>query len=100
MAAIVEIITEQGSLDLLQGVEDNFYVTRQIHDLNDFQTRNADFTKQIQVPPTPRNVIILDAYGDNKSNTIPCRVLMNGVLIAPNARLLFNEPRCSHNQSA
>ena len=51
------------------------------------------------MPPTPRNVVILDAYGDNKVNTIPCRVLMNGVVIAPNARLLFSRQTIADRQS-
>ena len=92
MASKIQILTNKGTLDLAQGADRDFYVTRQIHDLNNFESRNADFTKTIKVPATPNNIDILDAYTGSAgavNQTIPCQILMDGITIAPSAKLLF-----------
>lgn len=94
MAAQIEIRTNKGSFDLYQGVERDFYITRQIHDLNNFETRNADFTKTIQIPSTPNNIRLLDAYSgvtQSSVGVVPCQILMAGITIAPSAGLLFTK---------
>ena len=94
MAARLQILTDLGSLDLPHNADEQFYVTRQIHDLQDFETKNADFTKVLKVPATPTNLEILDAYtgvADTVVSTIPCQIIMDGITIAPRAVLLFTK---------
>ena len=55
--AIIEIQLTDGSLDLLEGTEKSFYITKQIHDLRDLNTRNATFSKTIKIPRTNNNRI-------------------------------------------
>ena len=94
MSALIEIRTDKGSLDLPKDFHQQFYVTRQVFNLNDFETRNADFTKTIQVPATPTNVALLDSVAStsgtsgSESNKIQCSIYMNGIQIAPIAWLL------------
>ncbi|GAG26693.1 unnamed protein product, partial [marine sediment metagenome] len=92
MASKIKILTDRGTLDMEQGADRDFYVTRQIHDLQNFESRNADFTKTIKVPATPNNIDILDSYvgsASNASQTIPCQIIIDGITIAPKAKLLF-----------
>jgi len=96
MASLIEIRLETGSLDLPQGFHNIFYITRQVFDLSDFQTRNADFTKSFNVPVTPNNVAILAsastiAGASIIDNKVPCQIIVNGITIAPVASLLQTE---------
>ena len=97
------IITPKGTLDLLKGAEREFYITRQIHDLHNFETRNADFSKTISVPPTPNNIDILDSYTSDPSyvkNIIPCQIILGGITIASRAKLLFTKTTRSNNETS
>ncbi len=90
LAAEIIIETNEGILDLYQGAETSFYITRQIHDLHNFQTRNADFSKNIEVPPTANNVALLSVQQNTAGQQgIQCSIQMGGVMIAPVA-FLFN----------
>ena len=95
MAANIEITTDLGILDLMQGAENEFYVTRQIKDLRNFQTVNADFTKTLKVPATPNNVKILRGAAlltggsvGGATAKIRCSVVLEGLPVAPVAWLL------------
>ena len=97
----LQILTEEGSLDLPQDAYEKFYVTRQVHDIQNFETKNADFTKTLKLPATPTNVEILDAYiGAVKTviSTIPCQVIIDGITIAPRAVLLFTKTIVSNER--
>ena len=87
--SIIKIETELGVLDLFQGAEREFYITRQMNDLHNLESRNADFSKTIRIPPTPGNTAILDAYAADGGRTIPCRILIDDITISPSAKLLF-----------
>jgi hypothetical protein len=92
MASLLQILTDKGSFDLEVGSDREFYVTRQIHDLHNFETKNGDFSKTLSIPSTPTNNHILDAYvgaSGNTKNTVPCSVIMDGITIASQAELLF-----------
>jgi hypothetical protein len=67
----LEVIIEDVSIDLFE--DTNFYITEQIHDLTDLQTRNASFTKVLSVPLTELNKSVLQ-------NTFP---VINGQLVPP-----------------
>ena len=101
MAVSIQIVTEEGSLDLEKGAEALFYVTRQIHDLHNFETRNADYTKNLSVPATPQNIRILDAYtgaAGTVRSTVPCQIIMEGITISPRAQLLFLDSVVSNEE--
>lgn len=85
-------------LDLLAGVDGVFYVTRQIYDLSNLNTRNADYTKQIEVPGTAKNKRLLEGAGDvfsiaDKAAVVPviASILIDGVPIANNAQIFVDE---------
>jgi len=95
--AIIEIQLEDGYLDLLEGVERSFYITKQIHDLKDLNTRNATFSKTIKIPRTVNNRNLLNyqmvdfgAYDGEPYKYIPCTVLMYGVPILEDGRLFLS----------
>lgn len=95
--AIIEIQLTDGSLDLLEGTEKSFYITKQIHDLRDLNTRNATFSKTIKIPRTNNNRNLLNyqmvdfaAYSGLPYSYIPCVVLMNGVPILEDGRIFVS----------
>jgi len=59
------------SLDLFPNEEDNFYITKQLHDLRDLETRNATFTKEIGVPNVGNNSFVLRQYLPTFDNNSP-----------------------------
>lgn len=95
MSSQIKITTVDGQvLDLFQGVEAEFYITRQIHDLQNLETRNADYTKALEIPGTPNNLNILygqsigDAAG-RLTDKLEVSIEMGGVMVAPIAYLLY-----------
>ena len=83
MPSEIIITTDKGTIDLYQGAETAFYVTRQIHDLHNFETRNADFSKSLSVPPTSNNLGILGIeQNDPDQQGIGCSIQMGGIMIA------------------
>lgn len=93
MAIGLQITTDEGSFDLYEREDKNFFITRQIFDINELQSRKGDFTRNIRIPGTARNnfllgdVINLQNIG-KKEQTIDCRILLDGVTVAPVAKLL------------
>ena len=75
----------------------NFWITKQIHDLSDLTTRNADFTKQITVPATTKNTLLLrvqslfDAADAEPVIAVPVDIILDGIPIANNAKLYVDE---------
>lgn len=55
------IVVEGVDLDLTPDIERKFYITKQSHDLRDLNTREATFSKIVDVPLTERNI---NAIGD------------------------------------
>lgn len=105
MAALITITTDDGVLDLPKNFHQQFYVTRQIFNLNNFETRNADFTKTITVPATPTNTSLLKSISDltgttgESSNKVRCSISINGIMIAPVAWLLHFRSKIDRNSS-
>lgn len=90
----IQIETDSGALELFEDAEEQFYITRQINDIEKLQSRQADYTRFIEAPATPNNLNILFAQGSGlgTSNSpqvkIPCRILIDGITVAPLAYLL------------
>ena len=55
MAAPLLIQTQEGVLDLYPNSHNSFYVTLQIHNIFSLGTREADYTKVLNLPNTPVN---------------------------------------------
>lgn len=92
--AVIEIRLEAGKLDLLPDAEKNFYITKQIYDLKDLNTRNASFSKQLTVPRNLNNITLLEdnltefaAYSNNAYTYVPCEVFMKGYPALNDGRL-------------
>mgnify|MGYP003645039574 FL=1 len=92
MANKLQIISNGQDFDLFQGEDERFYITKQIHDLANLETRNGDFSRRINLPLTPKNKEILGTnlpiysrFDDIAVGTIPCEILVNGMPILSNA---------------
>ena len=101
MANKIDIRTEAGSLDLYKGAERDFYITRQVNDLNNFQNRNADYTKSLSIPPTPNNRALLNSFSSGISEEeqgIQCTITIDGITIAHSAILYHTSSTITNDQ--
>jgi hypothetical protein len=79
----LQIIVNDTPLDLFENSD--FYVTEQVHDLFDLQTRNASFARTLEVPATDKNRMVLQnsfPSFDNQVKSVvrlPCKILFGGV---------------------
>ena len=87
----VQIIANNESIDLYDSIDNEFSVTRQIHDLRDLKSRNSSFSSAFKVPNTARNIDILQvaSFTESRRQTTKhdCQILMQGITIATRARL-------------
>ena len=84
MANKLQILSNGESFDLFDGEAERFYITYQIHDLSNLQTRNGDFSRRVSLPLTAKNKGILGAalptisrFDSVAVGTIPCDILVN-----------------------
>ena len=84
MANKLQILSSGESFDLFDGEAERFYITYQIHDLSNLQTRNGDFSRRVSLPLTAKNKGILGAalptisrFDSANVGTIPCDILVN-----------------------
>ena len=84
MSNKLQIISNDKSFDLFEGEAERFYITYQIHDLSNLQTRNGDFSRRVSLPLTSKNKDILGAalptisrFDSDNVNTIPCEIMVN-----------------------
>lgn len=84
MANKLQILFAGESFDLFEGEAERFYITYQIHDLSNLQTRNGDFSRRVSLPLTSKNKGILGAalptisrFDSVAVGTIPCEILVN-----------------------
>lgn len=84
MANKLQILSNGDTFDLFEGEAERFYITYQIHDLSNLQTRNGDFSRRVSLPLTSRNKNILGAalptisrFDSVAVGTIPCEILVN-----------------------
>jgi len=80
----LQILSNGDTFDLFEGEAERFYITYQIHDLSNLQTRNGDFSRRVSLPLTSRNKDILGAalptisrFDSVAVGTIPCEILVN-----------------------
>ena len=87
----IKIEVNDGVLDLFDGTDKAFYITKQINDLHNLQNRQADFTRQISIPSTENNKELLNLETNERlSNpSYLCNILLNESLVIPYARLLI-----------
>lgn len=96
MSARVQIIANDISLDVYADFDEQFWITRVVHDIKNLSTRNASFTKSFTVPATASNVSTLgpslsvfnipNLSGIKK---IPCTVLMDGMTVLSHGDLII-----------
>jgi len=80
----LQILSSGESFDLFDGEAERFYITYQIHDLSNLQTRNGDFSRRVSLPLTAKNKGILGAalptisrFDSANVGTIPCDIMVN-----------------------
>ena len=86
MANNLQILSSGESFDLFEGEEKRFYVTYQVHDLSNLQTRNGNFSRRVKLPLTSKNKGIIGAAlpSISRFDSVPvgaldCEVLVNGM---------------------
>lgn len=84
MANKLQILSNGESFDLFDGEAERFYITYQIHDLSNLETRNGNFSRRVNLPLTSKNKGILDAnlptiarFDTNNVGITPCEILVN-----------------------
>ena len=84
MANKLQILSNGESFDLFDGEAERFYITYQIHDLSNLETRNGNFSRRVNLPLTSKNKGILDAalptvarFDTNSVGITPCEILVN-----------------------
>ena len=84
MANKLQILSNGESFDLFDGEEERFYVTYQVHDLSNLQTRNGNFSRRVNLPLTSKNKGILGAalptisrFDTVAVGSLDCEVLVN-----------------------
>lgn len=87
----IRIEVGSGTLDLFEGTDDLFYVTKQINDLSNLQNRQADFTRQIKIPGTKNNLSVLNLLSNERigNPSYNANVLLDDILIIPFGNLLI-----------
>lgn len=94
MAIRLDIRVQGQSLDLPPDSNNLFYITKQINDiLAGLETREGDFSRSLTIPNTPKNRALTDArlpfnFEVQAQSFILCEVLMDGVSVMPDGRLL------------
>jgi len=91
----LEIRLANGSLDLNPDSQSKFYITKQIHDLRDLETRNASFTKSIVIPRSYNNVFLLGLelveFGRDSTDSykfVDCQVLLASYPVLSEGKLI------------
>jgi len=85
----MDIIINGVGLDLFPGTEENFFVTKQLFDLFNFNRRASDYSRTFSVPYTYHNRELLSMESNVKaSNTfISCSVLIGNINLIPNGNI-------------
>lgn len=96
MSHRVEVIANDVSLDVYADFDEQFWITRVIHDIKNLSTRNASFTKSFAIPATASNV---SALGPSLSvfnipnpsgiKKVPCTILMDGITVLSRGDLII-----------
>jgi hypothetical protein len=90
---MIAIEINKGFLDLLPGINDEFYITRQINDIFNLNTRNADYTKIFKVPNSPGNRDKLGIQSDETkpADRLKCSLFIDDLSFSINSELLINK---------
>ena len=88
----LRIDIDSTALDLFKGTDKSFYITKQLNDLHNLQNRQADFTRQISVPLSANNMVLLGLDTNERlgNSSKVCNVYLDNVLILPSARLIIS----------
>jgi len=86
MDLIIE--TERGQLQLAKN--QNFWITKQLHDLTSLQDRQGDFTRLLTIPATLENLNILEVTDSANQPGLSTNVSINGILIINGGSLFYD----------
>lgn len=87
----LKIEVNEGVLDLFQGTDEMFYITKQLNDLHNLQNRQADFTRSLEIPASDNNRsllgILTNERTDNLSQSV--NILLDDILVIAYGRILI-----------
>jgi hypothetical protein len=91
---MLRVIVNGEDLDLYPGTE--FWITKQVHDLNDLNTRNGDIARGLTIPKTGKNERILKAFfyeGESRGpyDGFPVIVSYDGIELIQNGLLYWSD---------
>ena len=94
MASQLQILIDGEALDLSINEDENFSLSKVVHDLRDLETRNADFSSEIVLPLTAKNRRLigsmlpsLSRFSEAPITNEPCEILAFGIPIISDAFL-------------
>ena len=83
------IKTAEGSLDLYENAHEDFYITFQINNIFSLNTREAAYSKVLNIPNSVVNKSLLNVHVNtaNKNEYIECQIITDGVPVAYDASI-------------
>ena len=97
MSNKLQIIVQGEPLDLIEGEETRFFITRILQDLSDLSTRNSDFTNTISIPNTNTNLRLIGnqvpdvaRFSETSITNVDCQVLLGGLPVLSDAYFLVS----------
>lgn len=95
MGINLEILVEGEAFDLFEGEAERFYISKQIFDLRNLETRNAEFSRSVNLPLSPTNLRLLGSQVPTKDRfdvlphtIIECEVRMSGIPVITDSYLI------------
>lgn len=95
MSGRIQFVVNDVSLQLYEDFDESFWITRQVHDLKNLETRNASTTKNITIPAVPNNLFALglelslfDVPSQAGVKKIPCNILIDDIEVVNQGDLL------------
>jgi plastocyanin len=90
---MIKLQLGEGYLDTFKGLEDTFFVTKQIADLRTLKNRKGDFSRDISLPRTKNNEELLDIEDNIRlgNPAFNCALTVDGILITGLAKLIVVE---------
>ena len=86
----MNLAIQVGSEYLDIALEQDFFISKQIYDIEQIERRKGDFTKQIQIPNTAKNRDILEVNNTKLQKGIIANLSVNGITVANNVELFYN----------
>jgi hypothetical protein len=93
----MKILVNDIALDLFPNTENQFFINKQIYDIRSLQTRNADFTRSLKLPASPKNLDTLNLITNqnNAGAKYDCILVIDGITITKGTLLIVEYDQIS-----